>query len=97
MHTEIQIGSQFPPRVKVGPSSIAGHVARWQNNGWILTSHGSKARRKQIRQIPGKHFLEAAFDESAQDAVDKFLEVLGAGLFGGEGTLPEDDYGGEYY
>ena len=94
MHTEIQVNSKFMPRVKVGPSSIAGHVARWQNNGYNLTTHRrSRAGRKVIRAIPGKHFLEAGFDESAETAVDVFCatladEVFGTGA-GSEGAGPE--------
>src|ERR1700732_2807651 len=29
-------------RVNVGPTQIAGYVARWQNNGWAVTTHGTK-------------------------------------------------------
>jgi hypothetical protein len=86
------------PRVKVGPEKVGrsnkfGRVAYWQNNGWILTSHGAfnsaKNRKKgldlrhKIRPIDGKHFLEAAFDESAEQAVDVFLATLADGLFNG--------------
>ncbi len=98
LHTEIQINGQSAPRVKVGPSQIAGHVTRWQNSGWNLTSRGkSKSGRKVIRSIPGKHFIEAAFDESAESAVDAFVSTLRDGLFGGEGTYADDNYGGENY
>jgi hypothetical protein len=79
--------SSGSPRVKVGPSKIAGHVARWQNNGWNLTSHGKKG--KVIRAIPGKHFLEAGFDESADKAIDVFVESLWNDLFNTEGVGPE--------
>ena len=78
LHTEIQLGTGGRlPRVKVGPSPVTGHVARWQNSGFNLTTHGrSRSRRRVIRAIPGKHFIEAAFDESAEAAVDVFLETL---------------------
>jgi hypothetical protein len=99
MHTEVVVpnsdglvanGRGFSsglPRVKVGPSKIAGHVARWQNNGWNLTSHGKKG--KVIRAIPGKHFLEAGFDESADRAIDVFLDSLWNDLFNTENAGPE--------
>ena len=89
MHTQIQIGRVGRPRVKVGPSIVTGYVAYRQNNGYTLTSHGSKKGRHPIARkngkpnpIPGKHFMEAAFDESAQTAVDMFLATLADGLFG---------------
>jgi hypothetical protein len=89
--------SHGSPRVKVGPqkvgkANIVGRVAYWQNNGFTLTSHGAFASAKNraagvdlrhpIRPIPGKHFMEAAFDASAEKAVDVFLDALADGLFG---------------
>jgi len=62
--------------VKVGPTAVSAHVCRWQNNGWMLTSHGGK----KIRQIPGKHFMESAIDESKQAAVDAFVNSLANSL-----------------
>jgi hypothetical protein len=105
MHTQIQMGSASqPPRIKVGPSSVTGHVARWQNDGYTLTKghreseKRKNASRRQIKSIPGKHFIEAAFDESAQTAVDMFLAVLGDNLLGtgaeDEGVGPDRNYGG---
>ena len=95
LHTQIQMGSQQAPRVKVGPSTVTGYVARWQNDGFNLTTRGSKSGRRIIRAIPGKHFLEAAFDESAETAVDMFLATLADGLFGTgaelEGVGPESN------
>jgi hypothetical protein len=99
MHTQIQIGRAGKPRVKVGPSVVTGYVAYRQNNGYTLTSHGSKTGRHPIARkngpnpIPGKHFMEAAFDESAETAVDMFLSTLADGLFGiDEGSsMPESN------
>jgi hypothetical protein len=62
--------------VHVGPTEIAGHVARWINNGWTLTTHGKKRWRKQIKDIPGKHFMEAGFDSGAEPALQAFIEKL---------------------
>lgn len=93
MHMQVILGDT--PAVKVGPTSIAGHVARWQNNGWVLTSHGrSKRSRTKIRAIPGKHFLEAAFDETAETAINVFALTLADAVFGTgselEGAGPEN-------
>jgi hypothetical protein len=90
MHTEVQMGKgSQPPRVKVGPTSIAAHVARWQNNGWNLTKGGKRRKDrngnfrgsgKVIRAIPGKHFMEAGFDESSEAALETFLAALAQGI-----------------
>ena len=85
MHTQVGLskrtGTGF---VKVGPSKdIGGLVAYRQENGWTLTEHGGKVthgHRKPIRDIPGKHFLAAAFDESAETAVNTFLSTLADAL-----------------
>jgi hypothetical protein len=96
MHTEIQFSRKYGnARIKVGPSkAIGGLVAYRQNNGWILTAHG-KAGRK-IKAMPGKHFLEAAFDESADIAVNTFLGVLGENLLVGEDAEPEGDFAPQF-
>jgi hypothetical protein len=86
MHTEIQFSrAKGWAAVKVGPSKdIGGLVAYRQNNGWVLTAHGGKQKygEKQIRPIAGKHFLEAAFDESIEVATAVFLDTLADQLFG---------------
>lgn len=74
LHTQVVVRPEGV-EVKVGPGEIAGHVARWQNNGWTLTSH-RKDGHKKIKDIPGKHFFEAAFDEAGEKAVDVFCQVL---------------------
>jgi hypothetical protein len=80
MHTEIQISRKYDnARVKIGPSKdIGGLVAYRQENGWTLTTHGKRGHK--IREIHGKHFLAAAFDEAAEEAVDVFLGNLAASL-----------------
>ncbi len=81
LHTQVAVSATQGARVKVGPSEIAGHVARWQENGWMLTGHGkSKSGRKRIKQIPGKHFMAAAADEAGEAAVDAFVAKLAEGL-----------------
>ena len=66
MHTQVTVSETKGARLRVGPTEIAGHVARWINNGWTLTLHN----KTKVRDIPGKHFIEAAFDETAQTALD---------------------------
>jgi hypothetical protein len=105
MHTEIQFSRKYGNgRVKVGPSrAIGGLVAYRQNNGWILTAHGGKTKGggRKIRSIAAKHFLESAFDESSQTAVDMFLATLADNLFADEnadeGVGLDQNNGGENY
>jgi hypothetical protein len=90
LHTQIIVGSSGA-RVKIGPTEVAGHVARWQNNGWILTGHGkSKGGRKRIKDISGKHFIEQATDEAGQAALDAAVASLTESL-AGTGTDTSDD------
>jgi hypothetical protein len=91
MHTEVQFSRKYgTARVKVGPSrAIGGLVAYRVNNGWTLSGHGKSPRK--IRSMPGKHFLEAAFDESAQLAIDTFIDELGNSLGFGENAGPENN------
>jgi hypothetical protein len=75
--------------VKIGPTEIAGHVCKWQNNGWELTTHGRRKSRKKIRQIPGKHFMEAGADEASAKAVDAFVQSLAQALQAPTGDAEE--------
>lgn len=108
--TETQTAGQYPTaRIKVGFSSISAYVAYWQNEGWNLTKGGQRhidkrgrvhGNGKVIRAIPGKHFIEASFDESAETAVDVFTSTLWDLLFSApdlEGAGPEGNYEGENY
>lgn len=79
LHKQISVSATQGARLRVGPTEIAGHVARWQNNGWMLTRK-TKSGKKQIRQIPGKFFMEGAVDESGEAAVDAFAQALADGL-----------------
>ena len=79
LHTQVVIGTKGA-RVKVGPTDVAGHVARWQNNGWTLTSHKGKGGKKAIKDIPGKHFIEGALDEAGQAALDAMANSLGESI-----------------
>jgi len=76
MHAQVTVSESKGARLRVGPTEISAHVARWQNNGWTLTSHGGK----KIKDIPGKHFIEAGFDESAQSALDALTDAIADGI-----------------
>src|ERR1700722_8845686 len=76
LHTQVVVGDKGGAWVKVGPTEIAGRVCRWQENGWSLTSHGSKAGQKKLKDIPGKHFMVGAMDEAGELAVQAFVDVL---------------------
>lgn len=60
---------------RIGPGTIAGHVARWVNNGWALTT--KQPKHEAVRDMPGMHFAEAALDETKQQALDVLIDVLG--------------------
>ena len=71
-------------KVRVGPTTVAGAVARWQNNGWIQTGHKpGKKKGRFVDDQPGKYFIQRAFDETAESALDAFIETLSAQLNGG--------------
>ena len=73
-------------RVKVGAPSETAHVARWVNDGHDIYKGGRKRASKNkkagkfLGHVEGKHFLEGAFDESAQKAIDAMLTAIGEGL-----------------
>lgn len=73
--------------VEVGPTDLTAHVARFINNGWVHT-HGGYRKSKSHKNgtgiedgnIPGTHFMEAGFDESAQTALTTFTSTLAEGI-----------------
>lgn len=73
--------------VEVGPTELTQHVARWINDGWMHT-HGGRRKTEHHKngkgiedgQIPGTHFMEAGFDESAQAALNTFTGTLAKGI-----------------
>ena len=85
LHTQVSVSATQGARLRVGPTEIAGHVARWQNNGWMLTRK-TKNGKKQIREIPGRFFMESSVDESGEAAVDAFVQKLAEGLASNEGA-----------
>lgn len=93
MQVQVIVTGQSNPKVRVGPTEIGGNVARWQNNGWMLTGHGkSKASRKRIKEVgKNKNFISTAFDEAAEAAVDTILSTLAEALGMGGGTTTDDD------
>lgn len=81
LHVDVSVSASGGANVRIGPTAVAGRVARWANNGFTLTGHGKSRRsRRIIRAIPGKHFVEGAFDVTAQRALDVLAEQIGQGL-----------------
>jgi hypothetical protein len=86
---EIQAKQNLAPRAKIGPGEISGHVGRWIEQGWDLTTGGRKGKGGTfIRHIEGKHFISGAFDEAADAAVEAMLLSLGESL--GQETGSDD-------
>ncbi len=73
MHIEYRPGPVS--RVRVGPSHRYGYLARWINHGFELKTH-RKSGRKMIGRVPGRHFLEQAFDASISEATEKLLSGI---------------------
>ncbi len=80
IQTEVRISGRDGAIAKIGPTDLTAHVARWIEKGFILTTHGRKRSRRQIKQIPGRHFMASGFDESAQSALDTLIESLRTAL-----------------
>ena len=77
VHLQDAIVEEVSPsgRVEVGFSakSQRGHIARFQNDGWVATDRNGKRHK----QVPGKHFWEKAEHASKgriQEAVKHSLE-----------------------
>jgi hypothetical protein len=69
---EVQIKENKPPRVKVGAPIETNQVANLIEQGFDNV--------KSKTHISGKHFMSAAFDESAEAAIGVFIETLGENL-----------------
>ena len=93
--TTVQIGTKGEiARVLVGFDSDVAHIARFVNDGHLQVAGGrlkpgggagkrhrsSSKRGRVVNYVPGKHFLEAAFDESANKAVSVLLTTIGEEL-----------------
>jgi hypothetical protein len=77
---QVQAKADYAPRVKVGTTTIAAHVANWIENGWDMTGPSTNHNGKFIKHVDGIHFMAAAFDESIEAAIDAALESLGDAL-----------------
>lgn len=78
VHLQDAIIEEVSPngRVEVGFSSESkrGHIARFQNDGWLATDRNGKKHK----QVPGKYFWEKAEHASKgkiQEAVKQSLEA----------------------
>lgn len=94
--TQVQVGTKYDPRVKVGPTAIAGRVARWVENGFdhvsggasegsiaFKTKYGIGGTRKlgtKGEHIDANPFMARGFDASIGQAVDAMLGSLATSL-----------------
>ena len=94
--SQVQVGTKYPPRVKVGATDIAGHVAWWIENGFDHVEGGSSEKSiafrgkygiggnkkvgKATKHIDANPFMARAFDSSISSAVDVMLESLATSL-----------------
>jgi HK97 gp10 family phage protein len=101
--TQVQIGTKYAPRVKVGCSEIATHVAWWVENGFDHVEGGRKLdprryTQKKVgtvtRHIDANPFMARAFDASIERATEVMLQNLGTTL-GQDINDPAGDSGGE--
>lgn len=80
LHTQVIMAADGG-KVRVGPTSISGAVARWQNNGWAVTGHAPG--KKKIKDKPGKFFMQGAYDEAGEASVNTFIASLKDSIEGG--------------
>jgi hypothetical protein len=55
-------------------------VARWQNNGWTVTTR----KGRKIKDKPGLFFMEGAYDEAGEASLETFIASLRTSIEGGE-------------
>jgi len=101
--TQVQIGTKYAPRVKIGPTSIAAYVGWWIENGFDHVEGGRKLDPRRYTQekvgtvtkhIDANPFMARAFDSSIERATEAMLENLAASL-GQDINDPAGDSGGE--
>lgn len=112
LHTDVEVSEKSGAVVRIGPTTITGHVARWINNGFTLTTHGSKRGRSAVKRkdgkpnpIPGTYFMERGTDEASERALEVLTSTIAEGIgialhqvsTGFEGDGKDEDYGGENY
>jgi len=81
---QVQIGTRYDPRVKVGATVIASHVAWWIENGFDHVEGGRKKANgeggKVTKHIEANAFMARTFDSTIGRAVDVMLESLATSL-----------------
>jgi hypothetical protein len=70
--TQVQVGNVRPPRVKVGAPIETNQV------DWLIENGFDNVKSKT--HISGKHYMAAAFDESAEAAVETLIAGLATAL-----------------
>lgn len=89
--TQVQMGKKYAPRVKVGAPSETSHVAYWIEEGFDHYTGGRKGYGgKQGKHIEGKHFMAAAFDETAERAIDVMIDNLAAAMHDKTGSTAQE-------
>jgi hypothetical protein len=87
---QIQSKKGLNPRVKVGCTDVASHVAFWIENGFDVVVHGHKSRaEKQGKYVTAKHtpktgkkhvdadpFMARAFESSIEEATNATLAKM---------------------
>ncbi|MGA2650417.1 MAG: HK97 gp10 family phage protein [Terracidiphilus sp.] len=78
---QVVVGTKDDPTVKVGFSRDTAHVANWIENGFDHVEGGKKRKGgKATKHIDANPFMQRAFDESAEHAVDALTESLATSL-----------------
>ena len=78
---QVIVGTRYNPTVKIGPTKDTSHVANWIENGFDHVEGGRKRKGgKATKHIDANPFIQRAFDESAQAAVDALPSSLSTSL-----------------
>ena len=78
LHTQVIVSpTKGAAQVKVGPTEIAGHVARWINNG--LDANAAQTANRLSKSLASTLWKQPC-DEAAEIAVEAFATSLAVGL-----------------
>lgn len=80
MGVAVQMANEQGPTAFIGPDHRTAHVMNWIENGFNLTTHGSKSGRKVIRHIPANPVIRPVFDELSTQAIGAFGDALYEGV-----------------
>jgi len=80
MRVAVNLQADAGPTAFAGPDKRTQHVMNWIENGFNLTTHGRKRKRKVIRHIPAHPVLRPVFDELSTAAIEAFATALADGI-----------------